>query len=62
MLAVNQLAINLYVKNAAPAFDQLNLHVVLTFDGGRQTGGFGRVISLYAVFDADFHLENLRIS
>lgn len=61
MLAVNQLAINLYVKNAAPALDQLNLDVVPAFDGSRQTGGFGRVISLYAVFDADFHLENLRI-
>lgn len=61
VFTVNQFLINLYIKNASPALDQLNIRVVLVFDRRRQTGGLGGVVSLHAVFDADFHERILRI-
>ena len=48
-------AVNVYVEHAAGAFDHLSVYVKLFFDRFRQTGGFGVVVSLYAVFDADVH-------
>ena len=55
-LAVNHFAVDCYIKNTAPPFDQLTIDAVFCLDAGRQTGGLGQVVSLDAVLDADFHL------
>jgi hypothetical protein len=55
MLAVNQLAVGLYVKDSTTAPDQFDLHAVLLLDRGRQTGGCRLVVSFATILDADFH-------
>jgi hypothetical protein len=55
VLAVDEPAVGLDVKNAAAAFDELSLDSELLVDGVRQTGGLGGVVSLHAVFDGDLH-------
>jgi hypothetical protein len=55
VLAVNELAVGLYVEDPAAAPNQLDSNVMLPLDRGRQTGGCRLVISLAAVLDADFH-------
>jgi hypothetical protein len=55
MLAENEAAIDLHVKDSAGSRDQLRLDATGLLDGGRQTGGAGQVVSLRAVGDADFH-------
>lgn len=48
-------AIDMDVKNAALAFDHLGVDAELVVNRLRQTGGSRVVVSLHAVFDADFH-------
>ncbi len=55
VLAVDEPAVRLDVKDAAGTLDELGVEVVLALDGGRQTGGPGVVVSLHAVRDADLH-------
>ena len=55
MLRVNQLAVDLHVEDAAAALDQFGINPCRCFDCVRQTGGFGRVVSLHAILDADVH-------
>lgn len=56
MLGKKQLAGLFYFKNAAAAFDQLDLAVWKTLlDFRLQTGGAREVVSNAAVFDREFH-------
>lgn len=55
VLAIDEITVDDDVKDAAPPFDQLRLNVVLGFDRGRQTGGFGLIVSLNAVGNAHLH-------
>lgn len=55
MLAVDQLAINFHVKDAALAFDKLSINTICTLNCGRQTGGLGSVVSHHAERDFDIH-------
>jgi hypothetical protein len=45
MLAVNQATVQLNIKNAAFAFHEIDIQIILLLDCGRQTGGLGRVVS-----------------
>jgi hypothetical protein len=55
MLRVNQLVVDLHVEDAAPPLDQLGINPELLFELFRQTGGFGEVVSLYAILNRDMH-------
>ncbi len=55
-LAVDDLAVNFDVENAASACDQCGIDPFGFFDCGRQTGGLWRVVSLHAVGDGNLHL------
>jgi hypothetical protein len=55
VLAVNELAIGLYVEDSAATLDELDLGVMVLLDRGRQTGGLRFVVSFATVLDADFH-------
>jgi hypothetical protein len=55
ILGEDQLPVGGDIKDAAAAFDELGLDAVGLLDGFRQTGGFGKVVSLHAVLDADLH-------
>lgn len=55
VFAVNQLAVRLYVEDAASSLDEPRLDAQFPLDGGPQTGGLGKVVSLHAVGDADLH-------
>lgn len=57
MLAVNQLAINFHVKDAALAFNQLAVDAIGFFNCGRQTGGLRCVVSHHAKSDFDLHIS-----
>jgi len=61
VLAVDQVAVDLHVEDAAPAFDELGLNVELVFDRFRQTGGLGQVVSISAVSDGDVHFAFSRM-
>ncbi len=54
-LAVDQLAIDFDVEDSPAAFDEFDLNAELSLDRVRQTGGLGRVVSLYAVFNGNVH-------
>ncbi len=54
-LAENEVTIDTHFEYTAPALDEPGGDSVLLFYFGRQTGGLGSVVSLHAVFDADFH-------
>ncbi len=58
LLAVDQLAINFDVENAATALDHLDCDAELILDRVRQTGGLGRVVSLYTIFDGNVHCSS----
>lgn len=55
MLAVDQLAIDFHVKNAALAFDKLGINTLGFFNCGRQTGGLWGIVSHHAECDFDTH-------
>jgi hypothetical protein len=50
-------SIDVDVEDAARSFDQRRRNRKLLPDRIRQTGGRGKVVSLRAVFDGDFHYE-----
>ena len=54
-LAVDQVAVDGHIEYAAGAFGQFGLDPECLVNRVRQTDGFGVVVSLYAVFDADVH-------
>lgn len=56
LLAVDQLAVDLDIEDAAAAFDQLAGDAELALDRIRQTGGLGLVVSLHAEFNRNAHL------
>ena len=47
--------IRLDVKDAAAALDQLGIESHILLDDGRQTGGLGQVVSLYAIGNGYVH-------
>ena len=55
VLGENEVAIDGDVKDAAAAFNEFGGDAEFLFDRIRQTGGFGMVVSLHAVLDADGH-------
>ncbi len=55
LLAVDQLAVDFDIEDAAAALDQLALDAEFALDRIRQTGGLGLVISLHAVFNRNVH-------
>ncbi len=55
MLAVNQFAVQLNIKDAALAFDKINVQLCFLSDCGRQTGGLGGVISHDTIRDPHLH-------
>ena len=55
ILGEDQFSVGGDIEDAAAAFDELGLDAVGLLDGLRQTGGFGEVVSLHAVLDADLH-------
>jgi len=61
MLRVDESAIDLHVKNSTATFDEFRINPGGCFDCVRQTGGFGRVVSLNAVSNADLHVGLLRL-
>ena len=58
LLTVDQLAIDFDVENAATALDHFDRNAELTLDRVRQTGGLGRVVSLYAILDGNVHCSS----
>jgi hypothetical protein len=54
-LAPDLRAVDVHVKHAAGALDQLGLNVELLPDRVRQTGGGGKIVSFPAVLDGDVH-------
>jgi hypothetical protein len=48
-------AVDMHVENTARALDHFSVYAELALNRFRQTGGGGEVVSLHAVFDADFH-------
>jgi len=55
MLAEDHISVSDDVEDATAALDQLGLNAEFLVDGCDQTGRTRLVISLYAVFDGDFH-------
>jgi len=55
VLRVDESAVDLHIKNPSAAFDEFRDDPGGCFDCVRQTGGFGRVVSLNAVSNADLH-------
>ena len=55
MLGENQRIAGLDVKDAAAALDELGIDSYLVLDRGRQTGGPGFVVSLYAIGNGNMH-------
>lgn len=53
--AEDQVAIDHDLEDSAATFNQANFHFIFIIQIGRQTGGLGSVVSLYAVLDADIH-------
>ena len=51
----NLRAVDVYVKHTARTLDHVEIGAELIFNCVRQTDGLGCIISLYTVFDADFH-------
>ncbi len=59
LLAVDQLAIDFDVEDSPTAFDEFGGDVEFGLNGIRQTGGLGRVVSLYAIFNGNVHVGPL---
>jgi hypothetical protein len=59
MLAVNEVAVDLHIKDASSAFDQLGVDVEGFLELIRQTGGIRCVVSLHAILDRDVHVSLL---
>ncbi len=59
LLAIDQLAIDFDVEDAPAALDEFGVDVELGLDRIRQTGGLGRVVSLYAIFNGNVHVGPL---
>lgn len=59
MLREDQATINFHVKNAALALDQFGIDAIGVFNGGRQTGGLGRVVSHHAIGNLNVHNQPL---
>jgi hypothetical protein len=55
MLRVDLPTVENHVKNATPTFNEFDLATCLCFDRFRQTGGFGLIVSLYAIGDGNRH-------
>ncbi len=55
VLAPDQRAVNVHVKDSAGAFDHLRIDAEFILDRLRQTGGRGVIVSLHAILDADVH-------
>jgi len=55
MFAEDHFAVGNDVEDAAFALDQRCVNSGCFLDRFRQTGGFGCVVSLHAIFDADLH-------
>ena len=55
VLAVNQPAVHLYVKDPTGSLNQLTVDAVPLLDRGCQTGSLRQVVSFPAVLDADSH-------
>ncbi len=55
LLAVDQLAVDLDIEDAAAALDQLAFDAELALDRIRQTGGLGLVVSFHAVLNRNVH-------
>lgn len=61
VLGKHQLVVDVHVEDAAFSLDQFRRETKSFFNFGRQTGGHGEIVSLSAIFDADFHVRNLAI-
>ncbi len=59
LLAVDQLAIDFDVEDSPAAFDEFGVDVEFGPNRIRQTGGLRRVVSFYAVFDGNVHVDPL---
>ncbi len=59
LLAVDQLAVDGDIEDAAATIDELDVSTELGLDGVRQTGGLGSVVSFHAVFDGNVHVDPL---
>ncbi len=59
VFAVNQLTVQLNVKNAALALHKVNVDLLCLPDRGRQTGGLGCVVSHDTIRDPHFHRFSL---
>lgn len=55
VLAVNQFAVQLNIKNAALALDKIHVDLFCLPDRGRQTGGLGCVVSHDTIRDLHLH-------
>jgi hypothetical protein len=61
-LGKNQFIVGQDFKNTAAGFDQFWLHPKFSLNGLCQTGSFGIVVSLVAVFDRDALSHNPSLS
>jgi len=59
LLAVDQLTVDFDVEDAPAAFDEFGSDAELRLDRVRQTGGLGRVVSLYAILNRNVHVGPL---
>ncbi len=59
LLAVDQLTVDFDVEDSPAAFDEFGLNAELRLDRVRQTGGLGRVVSLYAILNRNVHVGPL---
>ena len=59
MLREDQATINFHVKNAALALDQFGIDAIGVFNGDRQTGGLGRLVSHHAIGNFNVHNQPL---
>jgi len=53
-LGENQLPVRDYLKNAPAGLDEPGINIQFFFQGFRQTGGCGVVVSFHAVFNGYF--------
>lgn len=57
VLGPDLLPIHDHVKDAPPALDELGVDAETLLDFIRQTGGFGKIVSLHAIGDRNLHLS-----
>ena len=58
-LAVDQLAVDFDVEDSPAALDEFGVDVELGLNRVRQTGGLGRIVSLYAILNGNVHVGPL---